>query len=360
VSSQPQPAADDQVRHEIVELATRIANANTLELTRVELGPNLSFERGRTLFEKVTQLFALLKTADLQLLSEPKLLELKQFCQGMQSALQDIRNFKPQDFSNPFSVRDSRLQPIAQLFDRCFDFIGPILAYTNIHQVERWESTASQIVEKLNTSTSQQVERIKASQEAALKDLAETLKVTKDAAQQVGIVRHANFFEDEAKTHNRSAHLWLGLTALLAGATIYLGWLNYHNTAQLLTKPTLTTAQAQTPESPSPALEVQFAIAKLIIFSILFSAVIWAGKIYRAHRHNAVINRHRRNALSTFETFAKATDDQQIKNAVLLQATTCIFGPQATGYIAQEKDSEGYPQILEIVRSIASPSKKDG
>ena len=79
--------------------------------------------------------------------------------------------------------------------------------------------------------------------------------------------------------------------------------------------------------------------------------------MYRAHRHNFVINRHRLNALSTFEAFAKATDDQQIKNAVLLQATQCIFGPQPTGYISGESESEGYPQILEIVRGMGAGEK---
>jgi hypothetical protein len=95
-------------------------------------------------------------------------------------------------------------------------------------------------------------------------------------------------------------------------------------------------------------------VAKLIVLSILLSAAIWTGKIYKAHRHNFIINRHRRNALSTFQTFAGGASDTQTKNAVLLQATTCIFGPQNTGYISQDKESEGSPQILEIIRGVGS------
>src|SRR5882724_4341617 len=82
----------------------------------------------------------------------------------------------------------------------------------------------------------------------------------------------------------------------------------------------------------TPAQSVQLVIAKIIIFSVLLSATLWAGRIYRATRHNQVVNKHRQNALSTFETFTKAASDDATKSAVLLQATNCIFSPQQSGY----------------------------
>jgi len=85
----------------------------------------------------------------------------------------------------------------------------------------------------------------------------------------------------------------------------------------------------------------------------MVSATFWAGKTYRAHRHNAVVNRHRQNALTTFQTFAQAASEEQTKNAVLLQATQCIFSPQQTGYIQSDNDTPGIPQVLEIVRSFS-------
>jgi len=66
------------------------------------------------------------------------------------------------------------------------------------------------------------------------------------------------------------------------------------------------------------------------------------------------VNQHRQNALSTFETFVKAAADDQTKGAVLLQATQAIFTPQVTGFIAQESDSGGPAQVLEIFRSASS------
>jgi hypothetical protein len=84
---------------------------------------------------------------------------------------------------------------------------------------------------------------------------------------------------------------------------------------------------------------------------MLLSASVWCGKSYRAYRHNAVVNRHRQNALATFEAFAKAASDAETKNAVLLQATQCIFSPQQTGYVSGEPET-AMPQVLEIVRNV--------
>jgi hypothetical protein len=82
--------------------------------------------------------------------------------------------------------------------------------------------------------------------------------------------------------------------------------------------------------------------------------MIWTGRIYRAYKHNAVVNRHRANALATFEAFAKAASDMETKNAVLLQATQCIFAPQQTGYVSGEPETT-MPPVLEIVRNLGKP-----
>lgn len=105
------------------------------------------------------------------------------------------------------------------------------------------------------------------------------------------------------------------------------------------------------------AQSIQLGLAKLLLFSFLVGGIVWSGRVYRAHRHNYVVNKHRQNALSTFKTFVSSTQDQQTKNAVLLQATQCVFAPQVTGYITQENEASGTPQILEIVRGISEGSK---
>ena len=88
---------------------------------------------------------------------------------------------------------------------------------------------------------------------------------------------------------------------------------------------------------------------KILICGVLISATLWAGEIYRAHRHNYLVNKHRADALTTFETFVRGTSEPQTKDAVLIQATQCIISSQPSGYIAQENDGGVYKKIFELV-----------
>jgi hypothetical protein len=126
---------------------------------------------------------------------------------------------------------------------------------------------------------------------------------------------------------------------LFLGVTGTAYWL-WHEFGQNFTKPdALTGIQS-----------VQLAITKVVILSTIFTAAIACSRIYRAHRHNYVVNQHRRNALRTFQAFANAPEaDAQTKNAILLEATKCIFSQP--GYISSEQESQP-SQILEIVRQL--------
>jgi hypothetical protein len=106
-------------------------------------------------------------------------------------------------------------------------------------------------------------------------------------------------------------------------------------------------------ENPDLPSLIQNTVVRILVVSILFSVMLWSGGMYKAHRHNHIVNRHRANALSTFQAFAESTSDGQTKNAVLLQETNCIFMPQASGYSSKESQQAMQPQIFEVVRNIA-------
>jgi hypothetical protein len=171
------------------------------------------------------------------------------------------------------------------------------------------------------------------------RDLLELLNYGWRRLSKAGQSQHAVHFKQQADDHEKAAKPWLSVTAWLAGATVLVGLGLL--IAYLVISPTLSATQS-----------LQLAISKVVIFSTMLSATFWAGKTYRTHRHNAVLNRHRQNALATFQTFAKAASDDQTKNAVLLQATQCIFSPQQTGYVTGEPEVGNASQVLEIVRSI--------
>ena len=95
----------------------------------------------------------------------------------------------------------------------------------------------------------------------------------------------------------------------------------------------------------------QFATSKIAFILILLTASVWSGKIYKSWLHLSHINRHKANALKTFLSFSKATDDTQTKNAVLIEAAHCIFGTSNTGLLAGQEPFE-QTKFFEIFKGI--------
>jgi hypothetical protein len=90
---------------------------------------------------------------------------------------------------------------------------------------------------------------------------------------------------------------------------------------------------------------------RVVLLSFFTYFIAWSARNYRANRHNEVVNTHRRIALSTFETFAKAAEgDKDTKNAVLIQTTQAIFSAQRSGYLGKEPDAGPQSTIVEILR----------
>jgi hypothetical protein len=168
-----------------------------------------------------------------------------------------------------------------------------------------------------------------------------TLQKVRQAAAEVGVAQHATHFRDEAAAQNKQSKWWLIATIAAFAATATWGVACFFITP---------------PDSTSHL--IQYAVAKLIILSALYYALVWSAKNFSAHRHNHVVNKHRQNSLSTFETFVKAArDDPDTKNAVLLQATQSIFSAQPSGYVHKDSESESPNKFIEIMRSVSATQR---
>ena len=94
--------------------------------------------------------------------------------------------------------------------------------------------------------------------------------------------------------------------------------------------------------------------SRLLVLSVIFFGIAWSASNFKSHKHNEVINRHRQNALRTFETFVKATEEKETKDAVLLAATKSIFEGQSSGYLSSEHDQVPSSTIIEILRNVGT------
>jgi hypothetical protein len=254
-----------------------------------------------------------------------------------QQALEQFTQIKKFSLSqqNPAATRDQIQNEIRSVYQQLFEKTQPIhsmlLANSELEKVTRsLEDKVSDIDERSKSYLN------KLSQSAT--EAEATLKTIKVAAGQAGVSKEATHFATEASEHKGAAKKWASATivvvlAAVAWGSAVLWWI---------------------PLSHDPTEIVQHTIGKIIVFTALYYALIWCARNYNASRHNYVVNKHKQNSLSTFESFVKAADqDAGIKNAVLLQATTSIFSSQVSGYAKQEAESEPPSKIIEILRSVS-------
>lgn len=326
--------AQDQLRVSLAQLAA----IKPQDLVRTDqLGTSLDFRSGIPVFSRTLRLFQDLAEANLDNVPTSVVNQLKSAADNTQKALQQIQQFDPSAQTNPAPMRDQLIQQVASQYDGHFQQISPVIAYsvrkgTDFDRLEQDARAALQEVRELGATLRREgTEMI----EGARSALAEVQR----AAAEVGVAQHAVHFKHEADRHSLARWKWLAATGAFALAILGYGvWNAYYYMTHALDMPT--------------AQWVQVAISKLVIFSVLYFGLVWVGRMYRAESHNWVINQHRQNALSTFETFVKAASDDQTKNAVLLQATQSIFSHQPSGFAQRDQEVTSSPQVLEIIRNM--------
>ena len=146
-----------------------------------------------------------------------------------------------------------------------------------------------------------------------------------------------NTFKAEAQKFNKTAnnHMWrawasLGLAFLLGGLAILWG-VNFSS-------PT----SASTCETESFLQSFLCTFWGLDTRSFLFVAGIWGAGIfaslrsYFANMQNEVNNRHRFNALQSYEILYNAVTTLEDKNFIMTKAVECAYSHQPTGFVKQQ------------------------
>jgi len=318
------------------DLASRLEQLATITAESLvrnqDLGAILSFEQGKVAFDRTLRLFQDLRQANLDNVPLDTLNNLRTRADSAIALFKRIQDFNPGGMANPAPARDNLIQSIAMEYEGHYQVITPVLAYsirkgTDFENLEKMARTLVAGIEQSAKSAKEEAEK-------GLADINDTLEKVRRAAADMGVAQHSFHFKEQSDEHLKKAFWWLLATAALGVLTLGFG---AYNIFALL--PQIT--------SLTPAQSIQMVVAKLIIFSVLYSAAVWSGRIYKAQWHNYVINKHRQNALSTFEAFVKASSSEQMKDAVLLQTTRAIFSCQPSGFISSADVPDG-PQILEM------------
>ena len=95
---------------------------------------------------------------------------------------------------------------------------------------------------------------------------------------------------------------------------------------------------------------IQLAISKALLLGVIAYMLVLYSRNFMAHKHNAVINRHRQNALRTFNALAEASKSDDRRDIILSHAAACIFSPQDTGYTKSHQATDTpVTKLIEIL-----------
>ena len=176
-------------------------------------------------------------------------------------------------------------------------------------------------------------------------------RTMREEVTQLGVSLHAAFFKREADRHVKSSIGWgFGALAFAALLVVYAffgdRWISiqFPERAEWTPEATYVFARA--------------AITRILGFAVFGYGLFFCAKNYTAHRHNAVVNRHRQNALSTYRALVKGNKDPGSADIVLTQAARFIYAPQDSGYGRGGGADGGDVSVFETVRRAADLAKK--
>ena len=162
------------------------------------------------------------------------------------------------------------------------------------------------------------------------------IQAAREASASAGVAHFTIDFLSEAQNMEKQAKNWLITTIILASASLVFAiyFLNAN------------------PDLSTTAKVVQYVSSKIFILVLLITATLWCGNLYKAAKHQSAANKFKGNSLKTFQAFVKATDDNAIRDAVLIETTRAIFSESATGYISTDGfSSEKSTKIVEVVKN---------
>ncbi len=196
------------------------------------------------------------------------------------------------------------------------------------------ENEARAMLQNVKDEASEITEQLSEHQEQAQGVLADVRRV---AAEQ-GVSQQAIYFKDEAEAHEELAETWRSRTTKLAWGLGGYALLSifFHKWSWLQPEDTIQS--------------IQLVTSKILIFGVISYMLFLSAKNFLSHKHSAIINKHRQNALMTYTAITDSAATEESKDVVLNHASACIFSPQDTGFIkSQSQQSSTTRSVVELL-----------
>lgn len=325
------------------ETLLRIQSYNLQSLVRKdELGP-FSFEDAVAPAFRVQALFSRIPVEILKDLTNGARDNIKNEANAILNLFQQIEGFDTAQAS-PMDTRRTIIENIRNRYEASLSALHPWISYatsrtTDFVALTAEARTAVQTIEKQG----EQIEQRMGEREKRIAELEEQLR--QSLAKQ-GVGKQAQYFEGEAKIHATEADKWGRRTWRWAFALAILAF------ASFFTHRIPWIAPKDTPEA------IQFVASKLLLFGILTFMLVRSSRNYLAHKHNEVVNRHKQNALLTFNALVEAGATPETRNTVLNHAASSIYATPDSGYVRASGD--GGPSNTTLVELLPRATARLG
>lgn len=333
-------ATEEQVTN-ILALSNSVTSHPIDDLVSNPDWGRINFEAARKDLNLVFDLCNHLKVLPLNILPEPIAASFSQSIAQAGLTIKKISDFNIES-GNPTGARDGIVLEIKAHAEHLLTTTQgwiPFLAYQkgdvqkNIEELTNALKNANQLLD----SSKREIEKKQI-------EITSIVTAAREASASAGVDVFTSDFEGYASTLETDAKNWLRYTFSCAIGTLVVAFLSIF---------------VPIDKDATNAQIFQFISSKLVVLLVLLASTVWCGRIYKALKHQITVNKHRANALKTFQAFVKATGNETTRDAVLMETTRAIFANSPSGYLdSADAASEGSgTKILEIIKSTASTAK---
>ena len=246
---------------------------------------------------------------------------------------QKIENF---DISgdNPKDRHADLLKEISDFCSTAKSVLTPTITYLRSKQIDTSKAKFDAFFE----DTENKWKEIDDKSGAKLQTLDDLILKQENQLAEISISEYEKVFANQAEKHQTGAKRWFyGTVCLVIVSIAIFVW-----------------AIKDLGSATQLSIIVQNIFAKGFLVSVFYLLLNRSIKNYTAEKHLEVVNRHRQNALATFEAFADAAGkNRDTRDHVLMAATDSIFDANQSGYLSVKTPrSDSASPIQQMVRAV--------
>ncbi len=298
----------------------------------------VSFNRkGKEQFEMVFGLIEDLLKCHFDRVPQTKTLAIRNYLQTYKKIFERAKSLDLED-SSPKQTRDNIVQELENHYESFFETVSSVINFANqagtdFKQIEREARQTLKQVKAHSKEQKNQMENQKKSAESILESM-------RTASAETGVSQNAIHYSNAQKCHSEQAQNWYKWGRnLLIGLIVFLSIIGISFFVF---------------KGKEALMLGYLEIAVLIIISLWIYAINFCNKNFHAEKHNETVNANKAKTLTTFRSFVEATEDENIKNQVLLYASASAFSNPSTGF--NKAQGVPLPPGAELAKQIASRS----